>query len=330
MLAELYVENFALIEKLQVSFHEGLNIISGETGAGKSLLTDAVGLLLGGRGDKGFIAAGTDKALVEGTFLPPFSGAVLKTFSEQGFSIEDEVTVSRELYESGTGLCRINGRRVSLGVLKELVTAMVNLHSQTEHFSFFKENRQLGIVDSFDEEALRPLKAEMRNAYEVYQGLHHQCKVLRQHHEESTEKRDFLDYRIKELSGASRVEGEDEALAEKIALLRTSARRLEDSDALYRHLDSGVESLYEAMTIGQQLSAMDDSVAKNDEILTTAYYDLEDLRNTIAQYRDTIEAEPAALEKAEERLSFLSRLKKKYHKDIVGLLTLLAESRQGE
>ena len=148
MLAELYVENFALIERLQIEFSSGLNIITGETGAGKSLLTDAVGMLLGGKGDKDLIRQGTGKALIEGTFSGPFSHAV-NVFCEENGIDNETIVVSREMNADGKNTVRLNGRRITLSFLEQLAPLLMNIHSQTEHFSLFKEEEQLLLLDRF-------------------------------------------------------------------------------------------------------------------------------------------------------------------------------------
>lgn len=326
MLAELYVENFALIEKLQVSFYEGFHIISGETGAGKSLLTDAVGLLLGGRADKGFIGKAAEKALVEGTFVGPFRTEVLSSFEAAGYPVDEEIVIAREIHEEGSNLCRINGRRVSLSVLKELVPSIMNLHSQAESISFLKEDHQIAVVDALGGGDLKEKKEAMAAAYSTYHKAHKERRLLEKQHRDAAEKVDFLEYRIKELSEMQLQSGEDCRLQEEISLMKSATKRLADAEELHSQLNSAVESLYEALSVGKRLGGMDESIVSDLEVLSSSYYDIEDLRNTVAQYRDQIEAEPYALEQAEERLSRLSRLKKKYNKDIDGLLLLLQDS----
>ena len=200
MLAEIYVENFALIESLQVEFHSGLNIITGETGAGKSLLTDAVGMLLGGKGDKDLIRQGTGKALIEGTFSGPFSAAVNDFCAENGIE-GDLLVVSREMNADGKNTVRLNGRRITLAFLEQLSPLLMNIHSQTEHFSLFKEEEQLFLLDRFGGEAVAAQKNKVKDAFFRWQEAKKELNELSRKLSEKEKRLDYLNFQLKELQG---------------------------------------------------------------------------------------------------------------------------------
>ncbi|MEG0874993.1 MAG: DNA repair protein RecN [Clostridiales bacterium] len=328
MLAELYVENFALIENLRVEFYDGLNIISGETGAGKSLLTDAVGILMGGRADKEFIRYGSKKALVEGTFIGPFSRGFLDKIEENGIKIEDEtLVVSREINVEGKNLCRIDGRRVSLNVLSALLPYLMNMHSQTEHFSFLKEDFQITVLDKFGGAQIDAAKETVAGDYKTWAHSHVKTQELKKKNNQTAEKLDFLQYRLGELGDLNLVADEDENLRNKINMLKTGTERFENSYALHEQLATATENLYEAMENLKELANIDTGLAEFSTVVTDAYYNIEDVRDSIRQYRDNIEADPQGLENAQERLSILERIKKKYSTDLQGLLAIYDETK---
>lgn len=325
MLAEIYVENFALIEKLQMEFYPGLNIITGETGAGKSLLTDAVGMLLGGKGDKDLIRYGTGKALVEGTFSGPFSDAVNCFCKENGIDSET-IVVSREMNLDGKNVVRINGRRVTLGFLEELAPRLMNIHSQTEHFSLFREEEQLLLLDRFGGETVSAQKTAVRQSYLTWQEKKKELNELKTKLADREKRLDYLHFQRKELEALKLVPGEDETLREEVALLSSGALRYEEAQSVYRALNDGaVDDVYSAMESLKRIAEKDSSVEELLKTLNDVYYTLEDVRDEALTYRDHIEVDPARLEEAENRLSELKRIEKKYHADLEGVIAYQRE-----
>lgn len=321
MLAELYVADFALIEDLQVDFYKGLNIITGETGAGKSLLTDAVGLLMGNRADKELIRYGSKRALVEGTFIGPFSRNFMEILVEQGLEAEDDtLVVTREINVEGKNLCRINGRRVSLSVLNSLIPRIMNLHSQREHFAFLREENQLSIVDDHGGIPLVQAKEEVAAAYEEWHEASRRISDLRQKHAEAQEKKDYLLYRIQEIEALGLEPEEDETLRHDIDMLKTGTQRLEMAVAIYEDLNRAGELLHNAMAGLQALTRMDVSLNNEANTVTEAYYNIDDICHTLVSYRDNIDADPQGLDQAQARLSQIEALKKKENTDLDGIL----------
>lgn len=323
MLAELYVKNFALIENLQIEFHEGLNVITGETGAGKSLLTDAVGLLMGGRADKDFIRYGCKRALVEGTFTGPFSSYLNEILAENDMA-EDTIVIGREISAEGKNLCRMNGRRVSLSFLETLVPMLMNLHSQTEHFSLLQEEHQLSLLDRFGGERILAAKVDLSMAYDVWLEASNQRKALEQKNQDRERQMDFLKFRIDELRSLNLHQGEEEELRHEIALLSSSDRRYSESEAIFHALSDATESLYNAVEAAKRACDFDESLISSAESLSEAYYTVEDASDFYRHYRDNIDSDPVRLNEAEERLDLILRMEKKYHKDCDGILAELA------
>jgi DNA repair protein RecN (Recombination protein N) len=329
MLAEIYVENFALIEKMQIEFHEGLNIITGQTGAGKSLLTDAVGMLLGGKGDKDLIRQGTGKALVEGTFSGPFSNAVNEFCFENGVA-EDTIVISREMNSEGKNIVRINGRRVTLSLLEEVAPLLMNIHSQTEHFSLFKEEEQLFLLDRFGGEEIVSQKEKVCNAFRLWQEKNKTLTELKSKVSDRERRLDYLRYQQKEIEEFHLVAGEADAVREETALLASSSNRYEEAHLVYSILrgdenGSVVDGLYQAMNSVTAISEKDKTMAKTASSLSDLYYALEDITESILAYRDGIEIDPQRLEELENRLSEIKKAEKKYHNDVAGILFYLEE-----
>ena len=329
MLAEIYVENFALIESLQVEFHSGLNIITGETGAGKSLLTDAVGMLLGGKGDKDLIRQGTGKALIEGTFSGPFSAAVNDFCAENGIE-GDLLVVSREMNADGKNTVRLNGRRITLAFLEQLSPLLMNIHSQTEHFSLFKEEEQLFLLDRFGGEAVAAQKNKVKDAYFRWQEAKKELNELSRKVSEKEKRLDYLNFQLKELQGLGLSPGEEETLREEIRLLSTSASRYEDAQRVYAALNGGeyggaVSLVYDAVEMLRSISDRDPSLKELARGLQDAYYTLEDTREEMLAYKDGIEVDPYRLEEMETRLSDIKKAEKKYHTDAEGIIAYQKE-----
>lgn len=329
MLAEIYVENFALIENLQIEFHEGLNIITGQTGAGKSLLTDAVGMLLGGKSDKDLIRQGTGKALVEGTFSGPFSAAV-QTFCRENGVIGDTLVVSREMSCEGKNTVRLNGRRITLSLLEELTPLLMNIHSQTEHFSLFKEEAQLQLLDSFGGTEIAAQKEKVSESFFFWQQQKNALKELKSKVSDREKRLDYLCYQQKEIEGFRLTPGEDTVVREEIALLASSASRYEEARLVYEILrgdenGSVIDSLYQALNAINRIAQNDKTMEKTAFSVSDLYYALEDITEEVLSYRDAIEIDPQRLDELESRLSEISKAEKKYNADVDGILAYLRE-----
>ncbi|HMM05857.1 MAG TPA: DNA repair protein RecN [Clostridiales bacterium] len=329
MLAEIYVENFALIEHLQIEFHEGLNIITGQTGAGKSLLTDAVGLLLGGKSDKDLIRQGTGKALVEGIFSGPFSAAVQEFCGENGVT-GDTIVISREMSSEGKNTVRLNGRRITLSLLEELTPLLMNIHSQTEHFSLFKEEAQLQLLDSFGGEPIVAQKEKVGEAFLFWQEQKSALTELKNKVSDRERRLDYLCYQQKEIQGFHLMPGEEETVREAIALLASSVSRYEEAQLVYASLrgdenGSVIDGLYQAMNAAVRIAEKDPVLEKAASTLQELYYTVEDITEEVLSYRDGIEIDPRRLEDLENRLSEIRKAEKKYNRDVEGILSYLQE-----
>ncbi len=329
MLAEIYVENFALIEALRIEFCENLNIISGETGAGKSLLTDAVGLLMGGRGEKEQIRAGAKKTLVEAVFHGPFFGGIEKLLEKD--DLEDGIIiVSREIQTSGKNICRLNRRQIPLSFLKDITAHLLILHNQFAHIGLMKEQHQLELLDRYGGERLDGKKKQMETAYQSWRKAKHDLSALEAEREKQAQEFDFLRFQQNELSEAALRTGEREELERELSILENSQTiyeaGMEAYDALYG-ADNGNarDMVYRALAAVERILPYDQSLALAKESLNDIYYNLEDIAETMRRYGEDLERDPRHMEEVEERLARIKTLEKKYRRNTDELLTLLDE-----
>lgn len=336
MFAELYIENLALIEKVGLVLQPGLNVLSGETGAGKSMLLDAVSLLLGSRADRDYIRRGADVCRVQGVFLPPFSSALLAKLAELGLLDDEaepeELILSREIALNGRSVCRINLRPVPLAALKEIGRLLINIHGQREHMLLLEPESQLSLLDSFGGEPHRQQRERVAAAYHAWQQAENARRQAAKELVDDAERRRFLEFQINELEAANLRAGETEELAAEEQALATVQKRRDHIHAAYQAVYGGNEAalplLDEAVRDLTALSALDESVAPLLGRLQSLYFDLEDAALELRSYKEGIVDDPARLEEISARQYELKVLGKKYNATEERLLEILANNRE--
>ena len=313
MLYELNVENIALIRRMRLALEEGMNALTGETGAGKSMVIDAISLLLGARGSDMLIRQGADRAVVEGVFLPPFPAALAEMLGED--AVSDTLILSRELVRGGRSVARLNGRAVTLAQLRAVGRLLVNIHGQREHTLLMEEEEQGRLLDCYGgEDCLFALK-RVRDAYQVL----HEAKTRVQ---EYTEQRD---QRVRRMDELQQIIGEIEEAAprpDEMDALREEAHLLAHGEKLYQFAEEAHEALYcsrgaveqlgVAATALRQAAALDTHCAALADRLNSLYYEAEDVANEIISYRDRVNIDAFRQEEVEARIALLRRLEKKY------------------
>ena len=320
MLTELRIENFAIIDRLELGFESGLIIFTGETGAGKSIIMDAVEMLLGGRAETTVIRTDADRATVEGVFK--ITGAagepirdVLKR--EELFDDPDYVTLAREVRREGRSIARVNGRTVNVGLLKEIGACLVDVHGQTEHLSLLDVRTHLGLLDRFAD--LGDVLASYRKTYTSLQTIRRELNELRNAQKDSDRRMEMLTFQAEEIEAARLKPGEDEELklerdrlanAEKLATLAQEALAVLDEGT--PDAPAATDLFGQADKALQTLGVIDKSQSELANRAAIALDSLTDLARDLRDYLDSIEFNPKRLEQVEERLDLIHRLQKKY------------------
>jgi len=320
MLEQLLIRDFALFEEITVTFTKGLSVLTGETGAGKSLVVDAVSFLCGGRADKELIRTGCQRAYVEGVFLAVGNQEALDALSALEIEPEDGVLmISRELNHSGRNVCRIGGLPVSLALLKQVTQALVDIHGQHEHQSLLQEGRHLRYLDSFGAEDHQRLLEKVRADYEAFRQLNREYQRATESVRAREEKLELLRLKDKELASANLEPGEDKALEQRRDLLRHAVKIKSALNGAYEALYEGDSDGDSAWTLSRQAQKQIGDIAMMDarfqgvlERIQSASYELEELGHDLRDLSEDFDTDSGGLDAVEERLDLLRRLGRKY------------------
>jgi DNA repair protein RecN (Recombination protein N) len=319
MLSELRITDFAIIDRLEVQFAPGFNVITGETGAGKSIIIDAVDLVLGGRADSDFIRAGRERAMVEAVFK--LSGALQAALSPllNAEHIElngDELTLTRELRANGRNICRINGSAVSLQFHREIAARLVDIHGQGEHLSLLRTPEHLYLLDRYA--SLEVSRAALADLAAQLSALRAEIERLQSDDAARARRVDMLSYQLEEIRAVAprldeeqtlRAESERLANAEQIAALSAETLRLLDSDD---ETPNALSLLNQIAALLHKLARFDPRMADHAVSAENAVALIEDIARALNHYTENIEHNPNRLYEVEERLEALNRLKRKY------------------
>jgi DNA repair protein RecN (Recombination protein N) len=328
MLLELNIKDFAIIDRLSLRLEQGFNVLTGETGAGKSIIIDALGTLRGDRADPTFVRAGTERARVEGVFSISDRPDIVPVLTEYGlWDDEDEqVILSREVNgESGRSVARINGRAVSISVLREVGGRLVDIHGQHEGLSLFNTRTHGEMLDRFG--GLLPQRAEVAEKVGALRKVRDELTALRKAAASRAERIEELRFLLEDVGAAKLRLGEEAELLQerslvqngaKITDLVTSAYALlyEGDEAGRRQIKPVVESLGTVNDVLAELARLDPSIARAAEQASELLYMLEDLAASVRGYRDAMEFDPARLDAIEDRLTLLRDMQRKYHGSI--------------
>jgi len=326
VLTELSIRNFAIIDNLKISFQPGLNILTGETGAGKSIIIDALSFVLGGRASSELIRTGEKAASVESIFETSKNHYIKKLLEERGIRInpEDDLIIKREINDTGKSMVYINGERANVSTLVEIGDHLVDIHGQHDHQMLLRKENQLEVLDAFGN--LFELRDEVGLRLSELQKIEKEIGELKKSYSERKEREDFLRFQIREITNANLKHGEYEELKREKEILKNSLFLTQTAHKTYEALYDSDSSVYNLLSsILGELS----KIASIDERLKSYHKKLEDiLMNTkelateLYSYAEGIDSDPNRLEEVEERIDFLNRLKRKYNLSLEEILKL--------
>ena len=328
MLRVLHIENIAVIECADIAFDRGFNVLTGETGAGKSIVIDAISAIIGERAYRDMIRTGTEKASVQAVFsdVPELSW-----FGDNGVAYEPETVIQREIFLDGRNVCRVNGSLVSVSVLRKLGSQLIDIHGQHDSASLFDEGSHLQFLDDFA--ANGDLRAAYKEKYDAVMDLCREIDRISMDEGEKLRRQETLRYQIAEIEKAGLAVGEDTALEERRKLLQNS-EKLSDGmqsavSALYGGDDSdgAVALLQEAGRELGRLSRYTDAYAPMQEKLTDLMYQLQDVAEELWDAKDSLSYSPQELDRIEERLDTIHRLRKKYGATCEDILAYLERAK---
>lgn len=336
MLSEIHIENFAIISQLELKFDRGLNIFTGETGAGKSIIIDAVEAIMGSRADSTMVRAGAEKALVEASFeITDEASQPVREILEREALLEGDgrLTLGREIRNNGRSIARVNGRNVSVHILSELSEYLVDVHGQSEHLSLLHVPQHLGLLDSYAH--VEKELAEYQDAYHRLVQLRKQLLELRKAESEAARQIDILKYQINEIETARLREDEEDQLKAERNRLANAEGLASVAQEVVQILDEGTpESPGVSDLVGQvtsllnNLSRLDPQQEKLAERAQIALEELTDLAAVLRDYLESVEFNPQRLDQVEERLNLIQNMRRKYGQDITAVLHFAEQSRQ--
>ncbi len=309
MISHISIRDFAIIENVEIDFHEGLNIITGETGAGKSIVIEAVSLALGSRADTAFVRSGKEKAVVQLV----------------GYLMGQEYIITREVSTTGKNLCKVNGEIVTLAHLNLICKKLADIHGQYDHQSLLNPDHHIRLVDLYKKEQITPAKQKVSAIFMHYREISAKLRKLIAEESESKRKRDFMQFELDEIRKADLTPGEDEQLEETINLLQNSEKIFESLAGAYELLNgeeySSLSGTRRALDMLSTITNYSQNLADIHSQLSDAFYQIEELSGEIRDIRDRTVFSPDELNLAISRMDLLDNLKRKYNMSIEELIS---------
>ncbi|AIS59762.1 Recombination protein N [Listeria ivanovii subsp. londoniensis] len=325
MLQEMTIKNFAIIESLSLSFREGMTVLTGETGAGKSIIIDALGLLVGGRGSTDFIRHGEERLELQGLFaLAEDNLACRDALLEHGIDATDNMVVlERNLFRSGKNSCRINGKLVTTVLLRQIGSKLIDIHSQHEHQELMNEEFHLSLLDRFAADKIKSALTKYQANFKEYQSISKEWQNWTKNERELAQRLDMLRFQQQEIENANLQAGEEDRLLEQKNILANFEKLNENLQGAYTAIQGepgGLEFIGEAMRQMDSAASIHADYKVVSEAISSSYYMLEDSMSQIRQSLDQLEFQPEELNQIESRLNDLNQLKRKYGKTIEDII----------
>lgn len=315
MLNHLSIKNVAVIDKLEASFGEGVSVLTGETGAGKSIIIDSINMILGDRANKELVRYGTDKAVVQAVFDAPEE--VMDILAENDIDCEDgQIIITRQLTAEGKSMARINGMAVTLGILRDISDKLINIHGQHDNQALLTPVRHVEFLDAYAEN--EELVNEYKSLLSKKRAIERQIASLDMEEQEKMQKIDLLEYQVNEIKKASLEKGEEEDLRTQRDIYANAEQITSSVSEAYQNVYGGDEaqSAYDGISIAvnalSQISDLNPHIQSMHDTLSELMYTLEDTAHELKEFGDTVEFDEQTLNDIEERLDMISRLKRKY------------------
>ena len=331
MLLELHIKDFALIDSADLKFEKGLNILTGETGAGKSIVIDSVNFIMGDKQSRDIIRTGAESAYVEGVF-DANSEETSHILQENGIDEEDVLIISREINQNGRSISRINGKTVTVSLLKQVMKYIIDIYGQHQHQSLLDEQNHIQILDSFCGSSIIEIKKQYKALYEQIKEIENQIDRINLDEKDRQRKLGLLSYQINEINEAKLKPNEDEELYKKREVLANAEKIYSSLSNAYNILYSSEEQNSSYDGIGSSIGYLE-GIEKYDEKLENiknelkdVYYNLEGIVDEIREYKDNIDFEPDVLNQVEIRLDLINSLKMKYGNSIEEILAYCERS----
>ncbi len=328
MLLELAVENYAVVDKLRVAFHPGLNLLTGETGSGKSILVGALDLLFGGRASADVIRSGEQRARVSGRFDVTGNQLLEAVIQELGFEIEDgELPIEREILANGKSRVYVAGRAATAGMLRQLAPFLGDIHGQHDQQQLYDPAAQRDMLDAFARDS--EMLAAVWSAYRKWRAVEQELKALQGNEQDKLRQLDIWRFQQKEISAAALKPGEDVALDAERRVAQNTERLLETAGAAYQSLYEAPESAFAALRVAmrklEDVGRIDSALEDIRATLDPAGIAVQEASYALRDYLDRLEADPDRLDAIETRLALIERLKRKYGGSLDAVLVFLAD-----
>lgn len=314
MLQQLSIKNIALIEDITIEFDDGFNVLSGETGAGKSIIIDALNLVLGERADKELVRTGTQKARVEGVFTIDNNKAIYDLMDEYGIEIEDDMLfIVREISQEGKSVSRINGNLVTLAILKKVADKLADIHGQHEHQLLLNPENHLAFLDGFGGDKVFAQKENVRIAYTYFKTCMDKLNGDWGTPEERNDKIEMLEFQINEIESAEIVVGQEEELSNRADFLN-NADKIREALIETANLIGGnaLDEIRAGCSSFSKISSLNENYTSLFERLENSFYEIEDITSELKDLSNQVDSDPYELERIEDRLALIKKLYRKY------------------
>lgn len=318
MIRELSIRNLAVIEAVDLSFDRGMHVLTGETGAGKSILIDAIALVLGARGSAGFVRHQEKKAEITALFEPDEHSLVWQKMDDFGLGAggdERSLLIKRDISHSGKSTCRINGEIVTLTMLRQIGATLIDIHGQHDHQSLLREEEHITWLDAYAGKSIQELKRQYRAIYDEYREVVNEIRRLKENEREMAQRIDLLEFQQQEIAAAQLEPNEDDRLQKKRKKLAHMEKLVQYVQSAYIALQSDNQAMNDvghAMTQIELASEFDPDLTEALEMIKNAYYQLEEAASALGRIAEGQEFDPQELNDIEARLFLIDELKRKY------------------